>query len=85
MPGVGECYRALCGAYLGLSKLTNFFALALAALYYIRFQLLTDAEPRPLGVSGESAHYVFMSWTKTQPFLLTRSSGLLNRASPLDP
>lgn len=32
MPGVGECYRALCGAYLGLSKLTNFFALALTSL-----------------------------------------------------
>ena len=57
MPGVGECYRALYGAYLGLSKLTNFFALALTSLFAIEFQLLTDAEPRPRGVSGENAHY----------------------------
>ena len=59
MPGVGECYRALCGAYLGLSKLTNFFAPVLASLFItvvppdsryvfndIEFQLLTDTEPR---------------------------------------
>ena len=58
MPGVGECYRTLCGAYLGLSKLTNLFALVLASLFDIEFQLLTDAEPRPLGVSGENAHYI---------------------------
>jgi hypothetical protein len=70
MPGVGECYRALCGAYLGLSKLTNLFALVLTTLFItvvppdswyvfndIELQLLTDAEPRPLGVSGENAHY----------------------------